>query len=81
MPCQGICSTFDNNEIGSSLGGGEMIKQSDRKVMLLGATMKLPSGVEPAPGDSVTIESRTYAVIALFARDPAAATYTLVARG
>lgn len=76
-PCQGICSSFDNNEVGAQLPGGEMVKNSDRKVVLIAQTIP----VEPAPGDRVTIESRTYAVVGLFARDPAIATYTVVARG
>lgn len=56
---------------------GTLIRQGDRRVLLLGGTIS--GGVVPKPGDQVTIEGDTYNVIRV-ARDPAAATYTLQVR-
>lgn len=57
---------------------GEVIVRGDRKVMLLGASIE--GGVIPAVGDEVTIEGASYRVEHV-TRDPAAATYSLQARG
>lgn len=55
----------------------EGIPANDRNIIILGAT--LPDGVIPAPGQSITVESRAWQIIAV-TRDPAAATYELQGR-
>jgi hypothetical protein len=51
---------------------GTIIRQGDRKVSILGAS--LPAGVVPRPGDRTTIEGEAKAVINV-TRDPAGALY------
>ncbi len=70
---KGIQESYRDNEIDSVA-----VKIGDRKVLILGAT--LPAGVVPVPGDRVISEGVTYSVVNV-SRDPAAATYTLQARG
>lgn len=57
--------------------GATTVQVGDRVVLLLAAT--IAGGVEPRPGDRVTIEGVTSRVIDV-ARDPATATYALLTR-
>lgn len=57
---------------------GTAIKQDDRRISLLGAT--IASGQVPVQGDKVTIEGVTYRVIGVPNRDPDAAVYELQGR-
>ena len=70
--CRGFVSGYKDHQI-----DGTIIRQGDRKVTLLGASIK-PAAV-PKPNDRVTIEEAAYTVIAV-TRDPAAAIYELQAR-
>lgn len=58
---------------------GDTVKRGDRAVTLLGAS--IPGRVVPEAGDRLTIEGKTWAVVAIVDRDAAAATYTLAVRG
>jgi len=58
---------------------GTTVKAGDVAITLLGASIS-PT-IEPGPNDRITIEGRTFTVVALLERDPAAATYLLAARG
>lgn len=49
-----------------------LILKEDRLALLLSGTFT--SGVKPEAGDEITIEEKTYSVVAV-ARDPAGATY------
>ncbi len=74
-PAKGVVIDYTDRE-----RAGTEIKSSERKVMLLGAT--LPPGIVPEPGDKVTIEDRTYRIVKDgVKRDPASATYTCRASG
>ena len=58
---------------------GTQIQRGDRKVLILGASLK-PAGV-PEPGDKVTVEGETgYIVEDGVKRDPAAAAYVCQVR-
>jgi len=57
---------------------GTTIKQDDRKIALLGAT--IAGGAVPTQGDKVTIEGTTYRIIGVPERDPDAATYVCQGR-
>ena len=72
-PCKGILDTYRTSQIDQTI-----VKQGDRKALLLGDS--LPSGVVPAPGDTVTAEGAVFTVVAV-ERDPDAATYTCQVRG
>ncbi|MBL4904287.1 MAG: hypothetical protein JKY62_16815 [Desulfocapsa sp.] len=53
---------------------GGLVKMTDRKIVMLGAT--LPTGVVPEPGDQIIAEGRTFTIVADgVVRDPAGATY------
>lgn len=56
---------------------GTIIRRGDRKVTLFAATIN-PAAV-PTPNDQVTIEGRTYIVVAV-TRDPAGATFACQVR-
>jgi hypothetical protein len=66
-PCRGFIEDYKDGKI-----DGTLVKRGDRKATLMGAT--LAAGVVPMPNDEVTVEGRTYVVVAVF-RDPAGATY------
>jgi hypothetical protein len=72
--CRGFVDDYKTGHI-----DGDLVKVGDRKVTLLGDTISRGS-VVPSANDKVTIEGRTYSVVAV-TRDPDAATYTLQARG
>jgi hypothetical protein len=55
--------------------GGTLVAVGGKFVTLLGDSM--PSGVEPAEGDRVTIEGSTYDVVEVVDRDPAGALFKL----
>lgn len=70
--CRGFIEDFSTASV-----DGTLIKAGDRKVTLLGATLK---GVEPEGGvekDKVTVEGKTWRIHRVLSRDPAAATYIL----
>jgi hypothetical protein len=69
---RGFVDTYD-----ARLVDGTTIRQEDRKVSLLGAS--IAGGQVPAQGDKVTIEGATYRVLAV-ARDPDGAVYTCQGR-
>lgn len=73
---RGFVSSYE-----STLVDGTLIQQNDRKVTLLGATIKGNGlkNVAPEVGDRVTIGGDTYAVVNVEA-DPALATYKLQGR-
>lgn len=73
-PCKGLLSAVTQGVFDASL-----VRTKDLQVTILGGT--LPSGIVPASNDRLTIEGKTYDVVTLGARDPAAATYTLLVRG
>ncbi len=75
--CRGFTENFSLRQIGTEINGVK-IKSDDRKIILIGDT--LPKGVVPQAGDKVFIESQTFKVLGMLARDPAAATYTIHAR-
>jgi hypothetical protein len=54
------------------------VQQGDRAVLLLGASIS--GGVEPEPGDKITMEGETTSVQSIIERDPAAATYIVQTR-
>src|SRR5262249_25683645 len=70
--CRGFVEDY-----GPGLIDGTLITAQDRKVSLIGATIR---GAVPEPNDHVTIEGATY-VIQRVTRDPAAAMYTCQGRG
>lgn len=75
IPCRGFIEDFSSRSI-----DGTLIKAGDRKITLLGATLK---GVEPDPGvarDRVLVEGKTWAVHRIVSRDPAGATFIIQAR-
>lgn len=67
--CEGIVRVFD-----ADLIDGTLIRVEDRRISLLIAT--LPVGVEPKPGDKITIQGATYVVLAGVDRDPASFMFT-----
>ncbi len=70
--CKGFIDDYKDSQI-----DGTIIRKGDRKVTLLGASIKPP--VAPKTNDQVTIEGDTYDVQEV-TRDPAGATYELQAR-
>jgi hypothetical protein len=72
--CKGLVSDYAVGQIDNTL-----VQQGDRKVLLIARSIG-GGAVEPKPSDRVTIESRTYTVIAV-TRDAAAAAYHLQVRG
>jgi hypothetical protein len=52
---------------------GSLVSQEGQFVTILGDS--LPSDVTPAQGDEITIEGRTFEVLGVPVRDPAAAAY------
>jgi hypothetical protein len=69
---KGIISSYQDNQI-----DGTIIKKGDRRVLLMGRS--IASDQVPEPNDKVTIEGRTYQIVAVDS-DPARATYTCQAR-
>jgi hypothetical protein len=71
--CKGFTDSFEDRRI-----DGTVIKRGDRKVLLIGDSIQ--SGAVPEVNDKVTIESKTYRILSIMERDPAAATYVLHCR-
>lgn len=71
--CEGIVREYDANRI-----DGTIIRREDRRISLLIAT--LPSGVEPKPGDTITIDGATYNVLEGVERDAAKFMFTCQGR-
>ncbi len=67
--CEGIVQMFDTGLI-----DGTIVRREDRRISLLIAT--LPAGIEPKPGDKITIQGATYVVLAGVERDPASFMFT-----
>lgn len=67
--CEGIVKTFD-----AGLIDGTLVRREDRRISLLVAT--LPAGVEPKPGDRITIQGATYTVLEGVERDAASFMFT-----
>ena len=72
--CKGFVEQRTSRRMGDTL-----VQVAGEYVSILGAS--LPAGVEPEPSDSVTIEGRTFVVIEVTERDPAAALYVLRVEG
>lgn len=70
--CRGFVESYTAREI-----DGTLVRDSDRKVILLGGS--LPDDIDPRPGDRVNIEGETWKVVRV-ERDPAGATFTCQAR-
>lgn len=70
--CRGFINDYRDHQI-----DGTIIRQGDRKVTVLGASIA-PAAV-PKPNDRVTVEGATYTVVAV-KRDPAGATYEMQSR-
>lgn len=67
--CKGFIDFFADRLI-----DGSAIKYTDRKIIILGAT--IPQDVEPNGGDKIIAEGRTYTITENgVRRDPAGATY------
>jgi len=64
---KGFVSEYKDGEI-----DGEIIKEGDRKVSILGGS--LSSGIVPKPNDKITIGGETKRIVRI-SRDPAAAVY------
>lgn len=58
---------------------GTRIERGDKRVLLVAGT--LPTGIEPEPGDGISIDGLTLRVVAVLERDPAGATFIIQARG
>ena len=78
--CRGFVETFEQDieEV-----NGEAIQEDDRMIVLIGDS--LPAGVIPAKGNEIDIQDvdsldKTFKVLSIVERDPAAATYTIHAR-
>lgn len=74
--CRGFIEDFSPTSI-----DGTLIKASDRKVTVLGATIE--GGAEPEGGvdkDQFLVEGRRYNIHRVLSRDPAGATYILQVR-
>lgn len=71
----GLVTSFDASEI-----DGTLIKKTDRKVLLFGAS--IAGGAVPEPGDRVTIGGETLTIPAdtPVSGDPVRATYTMAGR-
>lgn len=67
FPARGFVDVYRDSAI-----DGTLVKKSDRKVVILGAS--IAGGQVPTQGDKVVAENLTYEVIDV-ARDPAGATY------
>lgn len=67
---RGFIEAFKDIEL---LARDNTVQASDRRVVVLGAS--LPGGVVPNKGDQITIEGKTYYLVDILKRDPAAATY------
>jgi len=52
---------------------GTLVRRSGDSATILGAS--LPSGIEPQAGDRVSFGERTYEILGVTTRDPAAAAY------
>ena len=73
-PCKGFIDTFDDRMI-----NGTTIKFSDRKIVIMGAT--LPQSVVPTSGDKIVAEGQTFTITdGGVRRDPAGATYECQSR-
>lgn len=66
--CKGFVSSFSAQQI-----DGTLIRVEDRKISIFGSS--LTAGVEPKPGDRITIEGITFNVINDVERDPASVKY------
>lgn len=71
-PCKALVD--DYSDMRRAAAG---IPESDRKIIVLGAT--LPSGVVPASGCRLHVDGRDWTVVGV-TRDPAGATYELQGR-
>lgn len=71
--CEGIVAAYD-----AGLIDGTLIRREDRRISLLIAS--LPDGVEPKPGDTITIDGATYRVLEGIERDAARFMFTCQGR-
>jgi hypothetical protein len=66
---KGFVDSFDTEEI-----DGSLIKRTDRKISILGAS--LATGIIPEPGDEIIAEGSTFTIVSDgVSRDPAGALY------
>lgn len=74
---EGVVESYSDELIANGI-----VQTNDRQILLLAT----PLGTEPTPGDGgnhpdkITIEGKTYTVVGIPDRDPAAATYTVQGR-
>lgn len=69
-PCKGFVDDFKDAFI-----NGTIVKMTDRKIVILGAS--LPSGIEPEPQDEIFAENTTFTIVTDgVVRDPAGATFS-----
>ena len=67
--CKGYIDEFDDD-----VQEGTRVKITDRKIVILGAS--LASGIIPGPGDKIIAEGTTFTIVPDgVSRDPAGATY------
>lgn len=71
--CEGIVDMYKDFFI-----DGERVRTEDRKILIIAES--ITPAVDPKPGDDVTIEGTTYAVVGTPERDPAAASWVLQGR-
>lgn len=68
-PHKGFIDAYDDKWV-----NGTTVKVTDRKIVILGAS--LPAGVEPEPGDKILAEGTSWTIVKEgVKRDPAGATY------
>ena len=68
-PCKGFVDVFEDKWV-----NGTTVKVTDRKIIILGASLQ--TGIEPEPGDTITAEGKNFTIVDDgVKRDPAAATY------
>lgn len=72
---RGVVLEYSLHDLGVAPG----VQSGDKKVMLIAKPLT-DAGVEPRGDDSLTIEGKTYSVVAV-RRDPATATYVCQCRG
>jgi hypothetical protein len=82
-PCKGFTEAYKQSYMGGTAeraGGREatLVQVGDRKISLLGAS--LPDAIDPAPGDQITIEGKTFTIVGDVQRDPVAALFVCQGR-
>jgi len=76
--CRGFVDRTNRERLGAG-NESSRVQSGDVVIIVLGDS--LPPNIVPAIGDQLTIENKVHEIIDVMGRDPAAATYTLRARG